>query len=1503
MAAPPPALTVLAANGEIVPTPGNFPPNLGTILPPNPAAAATATTFRSIPDLKVPKFDGSTDIDDFLERMATALTLFNVNSVHQKNLFKQYLDPLILAEFQELESNNPTFTLQQLIYLLRKIHLVTYPDQYWMAKLFECAQLEGETGMDYLRKLKRIIQNIRRHTANPLPSGTLLARFIQGAQPEYRKEIRIANIPESELENRVKLIDEEIRQTYSKQKKRKLTPQVNSITEDTADMKAQITTLTDEFRGFVKSQNEFLRNFATSMKDLIFDSKNHDPSNGYKRDRDQFKKKKDLCPIHPRGNHTKAQCFVLRNRASQEPKANGNKTPPSSYDCLQVSNNCFEIPRPKRAKRIMAKLDINNKSLSALVDTGADVSLISANWLRTHLPTINIKRTETILRNASGQPMDIIGYVTLTIHKKPRRMKFYIAENLHHEAILGLDGIRMNNRELNLDSIQIKLKSDPDDFNVIYRVNENITIPAHTGMHFNAYTVANITSIHPWYELPGCFEPNSFKVQKGFQFAHTIIHPREQICCSVINDTDEDLQLKKDQTIGQYNPLELRSYKEDQEDHNISLEDVEQIFKDQESYSHLDKERQQRLRDLLTEYLDVFSNPKNPFTYVTPKYQFTVNTGGKGPIALPPYRVSPDDKKIISDHVEEMLKKGVIEPSQSTWAFPVVLIPKVDGTIRFCIDYRKLNAITVKDKYPLPRIDDLLDATQGHKYFTTLDCAAGYWQIPCPPEERPKLAFICHKGLFQFTRMPFGVSNAPSVFQRTMDEVLSGLKWVICLVYLDDIIVFSKTFEQHLLDLRTVFNRFRNHQFRFKLSKCSFAQKEVDYLGHTISAGLVKLRKRNIAKIKRLIPPRSIKEVQTFLGLTGYYRRFVKNYAKIASSLTLLIRKGQKFFWGRAQQLAWQSLKDALISDPILRHPDFKRIFILQTDASDDGVGVVLTQKDDNGDEYVIGYASRLFQGAEKNWHTQEKEAFAILYGIEQFRVYLYGRHFIIQTDHASLRWLFNVTRPGRLSRWSLTLSEYDFELQHRSGTSNGNADALSRLPVIQEENELEINLIYSSNFEFSIEDREEIKTRQKEDLFLNDIIRYHQGQSSDLTSSRMNTVVKCQASYKIRDDILYKKFPPKRNSTTVEYRIAIPVAMAPTLINRIHNLLTHVNWKKTYQFIRSRFHWRGMQGDVRERIAHCDVCQRRRPGPVLTQGNTQSIQPTKPWEIIGIDFVGPLPTQPDGSKFICVLIDWFTGWPEAFATSGHSAEEVLTILVQEVFPRYGVPKTLVSDNASEFMSNICQQLLNRYNIEHRTTTYYHPQGNSPTERFNRFLKAHLNPYGNLADHTQWSQWLPTLLLAYRATVHEATGDTPFYLMHGRDIRLPLDNVFGTFNPTAAIPDVRDFKQTLHRQLDSAINTAQTQRRLQANYNRRLRDQRQRAVTFEETDLVYLFEGERLLAQRSTSGIPTISGTLPKWTGPWRVLRVLSPLNYRVEHLSTGEVRNAHIQRLQRARI
>ena len=848
-----------------------------------------------------------------------------------------------------------------------------------------------------------------------------------------------------------------------------------------------------------------------------------------------------------------------------------------------------------------------------------------------------------------------------------------------------------------------------------------------------------------------------------------------------------------------------------------------------------------------------------------------------------------------------MLKKGVIEPSQSAWAFPVVLIPKVDGTIRFCIDYRKLNAITVKDKYPLPRIDDLLDATQGNNYFTTLDCAAGYWQIPCPPDERPKLAFICHKGLFQFTRMPFGVSNAPSVFQRTMDEVLSGLKWVICLVYLDDVIVFSKTFEQHLFDLRTVFERFRTHQFRFKLSKCSFAQKEVDYLGHTVSAGYVKLRKRNITKIKRLLPPRTIKEIQTFLGLTGYYRRFVKDYARIAAPLTFLIRKGKKYFWDRAQQQAWQTLKNALISDPILRHPDFNRIFILQTDASSEGVGIVLTQKDDEGNEYVIGYASRLFQGAEKNWHTQEKEAFAILYGIEQFRVYLYGRHFIIQTDHASLKWLFNVTRPGRLSRWSLTLSEYDFELQHRPGKANSNADALSRLPIIPESEE--VNDIDSTNMEFTKEDQEDIRKRQLDDLFLKNIISYHRGEPLDLTPNLLNQVVKNQGLYELRDDILYRKFPPLPNTTAVQYKLAIPSSIVPSLINRVHHLLTHVNWKKTYHFLRSRFHWRGMQGDVRERVAHCSICQKRRPGPILTQGKTQPIQPIRPWNIVGIDFVGPLPTQPDGSKYILVLIDWFTGWPEAFPTSGHTAEEVLTILIQEVFPQYGIPNILVSDNASEFMSDIMQSVIQRYAIEHRTTSFYHPQGNSPTERFNRFLKAHLNPYGTLTDHTKWTQWLPTLLLAYRATVHESTKETPFFLMHGRDIRLPLDNALGTYNPNAAIPDVRDFKQTLHKQLDSSITSAQMQRRLQSSYNRRLRDQRQRVIIFKETDLVYLYEGERLLQQRARLETPTITGALPKWTGPWRIIQVLSPLIYKIKHLSTDEICNAHVQRLQRALI
>ncbi|CAF4354949.1 unnamed protein product [Rotaria sp. Silwood2] len=458
-----------------------------------------------------------------------------------------------------------------------------------------------------------------------------------------------------------------------------------------------------------------------------------------------------------------------------------------------------------------------------------------------------------------------------------------------------------------------------------------------------------------------------------------------------------------------------------------------------------------QLKNLLITYRTCF-NDKPGRISVT---QHHIDTGTTKPIKLRPYRVSPQRQQIISQHINQMLTDDIIELANGPYAAPVTLQPKKDGSLRFCLDFRQLNSVTVRDVYPIPRIDDTLDQLQTAKYFTSLNLKSGFWQIELDDESRPKTAFITHAGLFQFKVMPFGLTNAPATFQRLMDLILGGLKWSCALVYLDDIIVYSPTFQLHLKHLESVLQHIQASGLILHISKCQFCKTKIKYLGHVVSQSGIEPDPDKIRAVRDYSVPTRLKEVRTFLGLTSYYRRFIKKYATIAEPLTSLTRNAdnKSFIWTPSCQQAFLHLRQLLIEAPVISYPHFDQPFILQVDASDVGLSAILAQKLPDADgvqrEHVIGYASRTLSPIERRYSPTERECLAIVYGCSHFRPYLEGVHFTILTDHKALKWLHRTKDlNSRLARWAMQIAAYDVDIQHRSGTDNANCDALSRALV-----------------------------------------------------------------------------------------------------------------------------------------------------------------------------------------------------------------------------------------------------------------------------------------------------------------------------------------------------------------------------------------------------------------------------------------------------------------------
>lgn len=465
----------------------------------------------------------------------------------------------------------------------------------------------------------------------------------------------------------------------------------------------------------------------------------------------------------------------------------------------------------------------------------------------------------------------------------------------------------------------------------------------------------------------------------------------------------------------------------------------------QRSTTNLTESEKERVADLLSKYQDTFS--RNEWDIgVTNLTEHAIQTEGKGPVRLPPRRVPLAYADKEKQAIEDMKAKGVIRNSVSPWASPICLVTKKDGGVRLCVDYRKVNELVKPDGFPLPRVQDCLDAVAGSKWFSTFDLTSGYYQIPLKKEDIHKSAFVCKYGHFEMTRMPFGLNSAASTFQRTMELALQGLQWVTCLIYIDDIVVYGKTFKEHISRVEEVLERMRNAGLKLKPDKSNMFQTSVIFLGHVVSTEGVKPNPSNIAKIVDWPKPKSEKQIRQFVALGSYYRRFVKDFATIVRPMVELTKKGKKFIWDAACDRSFELVKKALISSDVMGYPlNEAGEFILDVDASDVGIGGILHQVQGER-ERVIAYASRSMNKAERNYCITEKELLAVRFFIEYFRQYLLGRRFRVRTDHQALVWLFKLKEPkGKIARWIEILSHYDFSIEYRPGHKQTHCDALSR--------------------------------------------------------------------------------------------------------------------------------------------------------------------------------------------------------------------------------------------------------------------------------------------------------------------------------------------------------------------------------------------------------------------------------------------------------------------------
>ena len=858
-------------------------------------------------------------------------------------------------------------------------------------------------------------------------------------------------------------------------------------------------------------------------------------------------------------------------------------------------------------------------------------------------------------------------------------------------------------------------------------------------------------------------------------------------------------------------------------------------------------------------HINTFPAPGSPITGRTEAVMHEIDTGSTRPIRCNPRKLSPKKIKIQQELVDKMLQDGQIEHSVSAWSAPTVLVTKKDGTTRFCVDYRRLNARTKKDAFPLPRIDDSLNSLSGQARFSTLDLASGYWQVRLSEDAKPKTAFATHSGLFQFAVMPFGLCNAPATFERLMSQVMRGLHWKLCLVYIDDILVFGNDFESALHSLELVLIRVAEYGLQLKSTKCNLFRTSVPFLGHIVGRAGLECDPNKLSAVANWIPPSTIKGVREFLGFTGYYRRFVPDYSTVAQPLVRLLGKDCKFKWTDACQDAFKALRALLIKAPVLAFPKEDLPYIVDTDASDYGIGGVLSQCVE-GTEHVIAYYSKSLNPAQQKYCTTRRELLAVVATLDHFKGYVWGPKFVVRTDHAALVWLKNLKNiQGMLARWLAKLQQFHFDIIHRPGAQHGNADGLSRCPQCErgtcapntDSNPSDPEQPYATSCIGSSLDSELIPLESGETCVAAVMIAQSENSKLITTAQKTDSEISIvrewlitgifpariqdftPASYELKaywigrkslfldeDNILWRN----RSDAGSRAQLVVPRSLRDTIFNDSHHMTYggHFGITHTHSKIQLHYFWPGMSDFVKDRISACHKCVVRK-SPVNRHQPMGHVPVSGRFERVAMDLLDVSVISAKGYRYILVVCDYFTKYTEAYPLKDKTARSVADALMDIWLPRYGFPLFLHSDQGKEFDNAMIHKLSELLGTVKTQTTPYHPRSNGLVERFNRTLLAMLAMFVS-QEHDNWDDLLPFMMMT--------TGFTPYRLVFGDECNLPGNLVHRELRPDPTPGDPGTYASWVQQALCESYDEVRAQQQRATHRQKRNYDSKVVARAF-----------------------------------------------------------------------
>ena len=915
--------------------------------------------------------------------------------------------------------------------------------------------------------------------------------------------------------------------------------------------------------------------------------------------------------------------------------------------------------------------------------------------------------------------------------------------------------------------------------------------------------------------------------------------------------------------------------------------------------SNLSADEISDLTEILDEFRDVFAFDTSELGVMEGE-TFRIKLTDETPIFKQQYRLSQSEKEILCEQMEERKAVGFIRVSNSEWAAPVTMPPKKDEhgnwTLkRPCVDYRALNSKTPTDHYPLPTPEDIFDALSDSVVFTTLDLRMGYHQVRIADEDCCKTAFWCLDGLHEWTVVPFGLKNAPPFFQRVMDQTLVNERHC-ARCFIDDVIIFSKSLAEHKQHLRQVLGRLRNKNIKCHPVKMRVAFPDVEYLGHKVVPRGTAPMAVKVEAIVKMLPPTNVSELRAVLGTANYYRKFVKDYSTIAAPLNNLLREDVTWDWSTECQSAFDTIKERLTQAPILRRPDYSRDFELHTDWSGVGLGAVLVQKDDEGREYVIAYASRSNNRTERNYSSYAGECLAAVWGVSHFRVYLYGRRFTLLTDHEPLKWLMtNEKLTGMHARWAHILSEYDFEVKHRSGVKSGDADGLSRNPL-RDETDLtdarmdhdasvflpatvsaglaqlaytgavaleaadandkaeNLELAENSSLPFSGSHKDGVRevahprtAQASRDIWLDEgTLQYLKEKtfSSGVDASERDRIQHRAKGYYFLNGLLRKK--EKQGTGKIDKVVPSPKERT-NLIRAIHIDVGHFGVYKTYSLLEPTYFWSGMFSQVRREVSSCTICDRVKASFEVKDTTLKPLPIMGLFYRWGVDLCKLPFKSSSGNKYVVVMIEHFSKWIELVAIPAKKSHHTAAAL-RGVLCRYGAPAEVLTDQGEEFQGEF-GDLLSKLLIDHRLTSRDHPQSDGLAERMVQTIKEALRKFVLKSNRRLWDVQLCWIAMGYRMSRQRSlAGYSPYFLLFGRwpivgaILKQVLTDVVDLDDPKVWASVVMHRAEIFEKEMPIAFNNlAIAQHRDTLRYShKRSGDYKPKLKRFAIGDLVYL---------------------------------------------------------------